>query len=255
MKSLLKTSHLIPLETMVFIISGEVSSWSAEIIIMLIKLGCLAYFGDWCDVRAFQTRNLFITIEYGIYHQTSVTSCTWTMISVSNGAVHWTSRPKSIISLSIDRNLKDRHPKKRGITILIDYLLWNGFEFAFSSFADINECDLSDRLCRNGQCVNMVGRYQCSCDTGYKSTENRLECVGEHRARYRSPPPEDVLSLESTVAIWSSNTTLCFSDLRHRRVHHREWRLWDFLHQLGGKLRVQLPQRIRPDARPEKLHR
>ena len=43
---------------------------------------------------------------------------------------------------------------------------------------DINECELSDRLCRNGQCINMVGRYQCFCDTGYKSTESRLECVG-----------------------------------------------------------------------------
>lgn len=43
---------------------------------------------------------------------------------------------------------------------------------------DINECELSDRLCRNGQCVNMIGRYQCTCDTGYKSTENRLECIG-----------------------------------------------------------------------------
>lgn len=48
----------------------------------------------------------------------------------------------------------------------------------FSS-ADINECELSDRLCRNGQCVNMIGRYQCTCDTGYKSTEDRLYCVGE----------------------------------------------------------------------------
>lgn len=45
--------------------------------------------------------------------------------------------------------------------------------------ADINECELSDRLCRNGQCVNMIGRYQCTCDTGYKSTEDRLYCVGK----------------------------------------------------------------------------
>uniref|UniRef100_A0A4W5MC58 EGF-like domain-containing protein n=1 Tax=Hucho hucho TaxID=62062 RepID=A0A4W5MC58_9TELE len=42
---------------------------------------------------------------------------------------------------------------------------------------DINECELSEKLCRNGQCVNMIGRYQCSCDTGYKSTEDRLACV------------------------------------------------------------------------------
>lgn len=50
-----------------------------------------------------------------------------------------------------------------------------------SSFTDINECELSDRLCKNGQCVNMIGRYQCSCDTGYKSTEDRLYCVGTYQ--------------------------------------------------------------------------
>uniref|UniRef100_A0A8C2I4K8 Fibrillin 1 n=1 Tax=Cyprinus carpio TaxID=7962 RepID=A0A8C2I4K8_CYPCA len=51
--------------------------------------------------------------------------------------------------------------------------------------ADINECELSDKLCRNGQCVNMIGRYQCSCNTGYKSTEDRLSCVGK---TYRRSP-------------------------------------------------------------------
>ncbi|KAI4888551.1 hypothetical protein NFI96_001561 [Prochilodus magdalenae] len=41
----------------------------------------------------------------------------------------------------------------------------------------INECELSDKLCRNGKCVNMIGHYQCSCNTGYKSTVDRLSCV------------------------------------------------------------------------------
>lgn len=31
-------------------------------------------------------------------------------------------------------------------------------------FIDINECSLSDNLCRNGKCVNMIGTYQCSCN-------------------------------------------------------------------------------------------
>lgn len=56
--------------------------------------------------------------------------------------------------------------------------LRNELIWCFFVFTDINECELSDRLCKHGQCVNMIGRYQCSCDTGYKSTENRLECVG-----------------------------------------------------------------------------
>ena len=46
-----------------------------------------------------------------------------------------------------------------------------------------------------------------------------------------------------------------FTPLRHWRVYHWERWLWDFLHQLRGKLWVQLPQWIRPDARSKKLHR
>ena len=44
---------------------------------------------------------------------------------------------------------------------------------------DVNECQLSENLCRNGHCVNMVGTYQCSCDTGYQATPDRQGCVGE----------------------------------------------------------------------------
>lgn len=45
--------------------------------------------------------------------------------------------------------------------------------------SDVNECQLSDNLCKNGQCVNMMGTYQCSCDTGYQATPDRQGCVGE----------------------------------------------------------------------------
>uniref|UniRef100_A0A7N6BM21 Fibrillin 2b n=1 Tax=Anabas testudineus TaxID=64144 RepID=A0A7N6BM21_ANATE len=41
----------------------------------------------------------------------------------------------------------------------------------------VNECQLSDNLCKNGQCVNMPGTYQCSCDTGYQATPDRQGCV------------------------------------------------------------------------------
>lgn len=44
---------------------------------------------------------------------------------------------------------------------------------------DVNECQLSDNLCKNGQCVNLPGTYQCTCDTGYQATPDRQGCVGE----------------------------------------------------------------------------
>lgn len=44
---------------------------------------------------------------------------------------------------------------------------------------DVNECQLSDNLCKHGQCINMPGTYQCSCDTGYQATPDRQGCVGE----------------------------------------------------------------------------
>ncbi|TSK53727.1 Fibrillin-2 [Bagarius yarrelli] len=46
-----------------------------------------------------------------------------------------------------------------------------------SACEDVNECELSDNLCRNGKCVNMVGSYQCSCNTGYQVTPDRQGCV------------------------------------------------------------------------------
>uniref|UniRef100_A0A8C3RBV6 Fibrillin 3 n=1 Tax=Cyanoderma ruficeps TaxID=181631 RepID=A0A8C3RBV6_9PASS len=43
--------------------------------------------------------------------------------------------------------------------------------------SDINECSLSDNLCRNGRCVNVIGTYQCSCDSGFQATPDRQGCV------------------------------------------------------------------------------
>ena len=53
--------------------------------------------------------------------------------------------------------------------------------------ADVKECQLSDNLCKNGHCVNMVGNYQCSCDTGYQATPDRQGCVGEWKTAYSIP--------------------------------------------------------------------
>lgn len=44
---------------------------------------------------------------------------------------------------------------------------------------DIDECSLSDSLCPRGQCVNVIGSFQCSCHTGFQSTPDRRGCVGE----------------------------------------------------------------------------
>lgn len=52
---------------------------------------------------------------------------------------------------------------------------------SFSFATDINECDLSTNLCRNGHCVNLIGKYQCACNPGYQSTPDKLYCVGKDK--------------------------------------------------------------------------
>lgn len=44
---------------------------------------------------------------------------------------------------------------------------------------DVDECSLSDGLCPHGQCVNVIGAFQCSCYAGFQSTPDRQGCVGE----------------------------------------------------------------------------
>lgn len=58
---------------------------------------------------------------------------------------------------------------------------------SFSFATDINECDLSTSLCRNGHCVNLIGKYQCACDPGYQSTPDKLYCVGKDEIYMGSP--------------------------------------------------------------------
>lgn len=65
----------------------------------------------------------------------------------------------------------------------LDNIKWCGYcknIYAVHLFIDINECSLSDNLCRNGKCVNMIGTYQCSCNPGYQATPDRQGCTGEH---------------------------------------------------------------------------
>ena len=70
---------------------------------------------------------------------------------------------------------------------------------SFSFATDINECDLSTNLCRNGHCVNLIGKYQCACNPGYQSTPDKLYCVGKDKVYTRSlVSREDICSCVKT---------------------------------------------------------
>ena len=46
-------------------------------------------------------------------------------------------------------------------------------------FVDINECDLSSDVCRNGNCTNTDGSYYCTCNEGFEGTGNN-SCSGNY---------------------------------------------------------------------------
>lgn len=54
---------------------------------------------------------------------------------------------------------------------------------------DVDECSLSDGLCPHGQCVNVIGTFQCSCHTGFRSTSDHQGCVGEAASLRRPLAP------------------------------------------------------------------
>jgi len=46
---------------------------------------------------------------------------------------------------------------------------------------DVDECASGNgMLCRNGQCVNTVGSFQCLCNDGYEVALDGRTCVGEY---------------------------------------------------------------------------
>lgn len=46
--------------------------------------------------------------------------------------------------------------------------------------SDIDECSaLQGQVCRNGQCINGLGSFQCLCHEGYENTADGKNCVGE----------------------------------------------------------------------------
>lgn len=47
-------------------------------------------------------------------------------------------------------------------------------------FSDVDECASGNgMLCRNGQCVNTIGSFQCLCNDGYEVAPDGRTCVGE----------------------------------------------------------------------------
>ena len=51
--------------------------------------------------------------------------------------------------------------------------------------ADIDECSaLQGQVCRNGQCINALGSFQCFCHDGYENTPDGKNCVGESAATH-----------------------------------------------------------------------
>jgi len=43
---------------------------------------------------------------------------------------------------------------------------------------DIDECDMFNNLCVNGECDNVMGYFQCSCAPGYKLDSTGGNCTG-----------------------------------------------------------------------------
>lgn len=45
--------------------------------------------------------------------------------------------------------------------------------------SDIDECSaLQGQVCRNGQCINGLGSFQCLCHDGYENTPDGKNCAG-----------------------------------------------------------------------------
>lgn len=58
----------------------------------------------------------------------------------------------------------------------------------WASLADVDECSaLQGQVCRNGQCINSLGSFQCLCHEGYENTPDEKNCLGESAADGAEP--------------------------------------------------------------------
>ena len=46
---------------------------------------------------------------------------------------------------------------------------------------DIDECRVMGNLCKNGQCINTLGSFSCTCKPGYTNDISSTQCVGKAR--------------------------------------------------------------------------
>ena len=81
-------------------------------------------------------------------------------------------------------------PRKQHASQLFQLLLMPGkYENPnFLNFlpADIDECTaLQGQVCRNGQCINGLGSFQCVCYKGYENTADGKNCVGKSCGKIR----------------------------------------------------------------------
>lgn len=78
------------------------------------------------------------------------------------------------------------------------------FYFSPPDFEDINECSIQG-VCQNGQCLNTLGSFKCSCKVGLVLDRNR--CVGTylvfHIRHNRCTPKWN--PVVSSVRVWGSS--------------------------------------------------
>lgn len=56
-----------------------------------------------------------------------------------------------------------------------------------ASHPDIDECRVMGNLCKNGQCINTLGSYSCTCKPGYTTDITSTACVGKAAAASVDP--------------------------------------------------------------------
>lgn len=70
--------------------------------------------------------------------------------------------------------------------------------------ADVDECSaLQGQVCRNGQCINGLGFFQCFCHEGYENTLDEKNCVGECETQRTA----EVIRVEQAPLNWSRLST------------------------------------------------
>ena len=56
--------------------------------------------------------------------------------------------------------------------------IFNYIIFHIGSFIDINECNSNNGGCEHS-CMNTLGSYYCTCNSGYSLDSNEFNCTGK----------------------------------------------------------------------------